>query len=300
MRDRRFDAVTIRRIRAVVAILGFVLLWPAHLLWAQLAAPNQAGVSMGQFYYHVSDLEAAKQFWIALGGQPIKVGTTDAIKFPEVLIVLASGGASGGATGSVLDHIGFRVPHLDVTLAALQAAGLKITPESVKNPNEIVVLTPDGDRVEIFQELTGNTQFKLDEGQSDLAAQRHNQKMTVPMATEHFHLFVPAGAEVEAQKWYVKTFGAVPGSRFVFKAADLPGIQVNISAAKTPVAPSKGRTLDRVGFEVKNLEAFCRDLQAGGVKFDVPYAKHPDGIATAFLTDPWGTYIELTEGLSRF
>ena len=28
-----------------------------------------------------------------------------------------------------------------------------------------------------------------------------------------------------------------------------------------------------------------------------PYSKLPSGFGLAFLTDPWGTYIELTEGL---
>jgi hypothetical protein len=33
----------------------------------------------------------------------------------------------------------------------------------------------------------------------------------------------------------------------------------------------------------------------------MPYTKRPDaGIAVAFLTDRWGTYIELTEGLDTF
>jgi hypothetical protein len=34
-----------------------------------------------------------------------------------------------------------------------------------------------------------------------------------------------------------------------------------------------------------------------GVKFETAYRKNADGIATATLTDPWGTSIELTEGL---
>ena len=58
--------------------------------------------------------------------------------------------------------------------------------------------------------------------------------------------------------------------------------------------------MDHIGFEVKNLEAFCKKLEANGVKFDIPYRKIPNaGIADAFLTDPNGAYIELTEGLDR-
>jgi hypothetical protein len=59
--------------------------------------------------------------------------------------------------------------------------------------------------------------------------------------------------------------------------------------------------VDHVGFEVKHLEEFCKKLEANGVKLDVPYRKAPSaGIAIAFLTDPFGTYVELTEGLDRF
>ena len=64
--------------------------------------------------------------------------------------------------------------------------------------------------------------------------------------------------------------------------------------------PTKGRALDHIGFEVRNLEAFCKKLEASGVKFDEPYSKSRNpGYASATLTDPWGTTIELTEGLNR-
>jgi hypothetical protein len=37
-----------------------------------------------------------------------------------------------------------------------------------------------------------------------------------------------------------------------------------------------------------------------GIKIDVPYRSVPAvGLSIAFITDPWGTYIELTEGLDR-
>jgi len=85
-----------------------------------------------------------------------------------------------------------------------------------------------------------------------------------------------------------------------FEAADVPGVNLSFTKAETPVVGTKGRALDHIGFEVKDLEAFCKKLEASGVKFDVTYRKVPAlGIAVAFFTDPWGTYIELTEGLSR-
>ena len=63
---------------------------------------------------------------------------------------------------------------------------------------------------------------------------------------------------------------------------------------------SRGTTVNHVGFEVKNLEEFCKKLEAQGIKFDRPYQTVPAlGIAIAFITDPWGTYIELNEDLDK-
>ena len=70
--------------------------------------------------------------------------------------------------------------------------------------------------------------------------------------------------------------------------------------AQQAEAPTKGRSLDHIGFEVKNLEAFTKKLEADGIKLDRPYTKVAAlGIAIAFIKDPWGTYIELTEGLDK-
>jgi len=51
---------------------------------------------------------------------------------------------------------------------------------------------------------------------------------------------------------------------------------------------------------VKNpIDAFVlAKLEAGGMKLDRPFTRLPNSAtAIAFLTDPWGTYIELTENL---
>ena len=75
---------------------------------------------------------------------------------------------------------------------------------------------------------------------------------------------------------------------------------MNFSLSPDPVVGTQGRALDHIGFEVKNLEEFCKKLEADGIKMAVPYSKVPAlGISIAFFTDPWGTYIELTEGLDK-
>src|SRR5262249_40181586 len=119
-----------------------------------------------------------------------------------------------------------------------------------------------------------------------------------PLMCHHIHFATPEIAPI--QKWYAATFGAVIGKRGRFEAADLPGVNLSFNKSDTAPAGTKGRVLDHIGFEVANLEAFTKKLEASGVKFDIPYRKVPSlNIAIAFFTDPWGTYIELTEGLAQ-
>ena len=95
-------------------------------------------------------------------------------------------------------------------------------------------------------------------------------------------------APEETRAWYARSFGA-----------EIPGVHLEFTKAATAPAPTKGRALDHIGFDVKGLEAFCQKLDAAGVKLDRPYTKLPNSdTAIAFLTDPWGTYIELTENLA--
>jgi predicted enzyme related to lactoylglutathione lyase len=104
------------------------------------------------------------------------------------------------------------------------------------------------------------------------------------------------------QAWYAKTFGATmvpPNPASAFVQDRLPGVALNFTPSPTPTVGTTGRAIDHIGFEVKNLEAFTKKLEAQGIKLDRPYTKVPQlGIAIAFIQDPWGTNIEMTEGLA--
>jgi len=120
-----------------------------------------------------------------------------------------------------------------------------------------------------------------------------NQKF--PIRHHHVHFNVPESAIPQIQAWYAKTFGAKPGTRGQNQAADLPGANLTFSKAEGPAVSTKGRALDHIGFDVNNLEAFCKKLEAAGIKLDRPITKNANGVGIAFINDPWGTYIELNE-----
>ena len=275
----------------LISALGVVLLAMA----GQLAQPNPTGVSMGHLHYHVKDVEANKKFWVALGGEAVRLGATEAVKFPGVLIELTAGPSAGGTNGAVVNHVAFRVQSFE----KVEAAGFKVQ-RLAQFPGVGSINTPEGERIELFENAATNLTFTLDSGQTDPVADRHNHPLPIPVAFHHIHLYVPQGADVTAKAWYAQMFGGVPGKRSNYQAVDLPGINLNFSGQAAAQAPTKGRMLDHVGFEIKNLEEFCKRIEARGVKFDRAFARGQDGIATAWLTDPWGTSIELTEGLSRF
>jgi extradiol dioxygenase family protein len=281
-----------RRLKGFIAILGAAVLWLAGAAHAQLAAPNAAGVSMGHLHYHVQDVEANKKFWVAMGGVPGKFGTTDIVKLPGLMVFLTVGEATGTTVGSAVSHVAFKSTNLNQLKANLTAAGAKYDAN--------YVLTPTGDRVELYQEMTPSVVFTPDPGHGNVATHRHSVPMTGTIDTHHIHIYLPEGEAEKGKEWYGRMFGGTPGIRGKnkYKAVDLPGMNINFLGDKgfKMQKPIKGTTMDHIGFEVTNLERFCKELEAKGVKFDVPYGKR-DGLATAFLTDPFGTYIELTEGL---
>lgn len=242
--------------------------------FAQLAPGNDAGVSMGHLHLNSKDPELQKRFWMDfIGAQPSKVGPVDVYSLPGVIVFVNKAEPAGGTEGSVVNHLGLKVRELKSFAAKAAEANVKIVSQS---DTQLMLLAPDDIRVELS---------------ADPASPQ-------PVAHHHIHFYV---TDVEAMRqWYASTFGAIPGKRGKFEAADLPGVNLSFTKADKPMAATKGRSVDHIGFEVKDLKSFTKKLEASGTKFDVAYREVPRlGIAIAFLTDPWGTYIELTEGLSK-
>ena len=117
-----------------------------------------------------------------------------------------------------------------------------------------------------------------------------------PIRIGHYHLNVTS---VEAhKKFWADTLGGRAMKFGDIDVIEFPDAFIFLRAQK-PTGPTRGTAFDHIGFEIKNLEAFTKKLEAQGIKLDRPYTKVPQlGIAIAFIKDPWGTNIEMTEGLA--
>ena len=254
-------------------ILLTLLLISAAPVRAQLPPPNAAGVSSGHMHMMVRDPEAHKKIWVdVLGAQVVNSGSLELLKLPGMFLILGKAEPAEGSEGSTLDHFAFRAKDLPGISAKLKAAGVPLTRDDAV---EIVAIFPDKVKVEFYAAPT----------------------ITVPL--EHFHVHFYAADPDALRAWYVKHFGAAMPTPANANAAGVPGMSFSFRKTETPQAATKGRSLDHIGFEVKDLEAFCKKLAADGVVFETPFRDVPRvGLKIAFLIDPAGTRIELTEGLS--
>ena len=271
---------------------------------AQISITTAPAV-VGHFDLNVSSVDAHKKFWVdTLGGTPATFGSDkiDVIKFPDVLLFLRVRPPTGPARGTALDHIGFAAPNVPSLVAKITANGYQLTDGREPAPGAArgapsgaqpqggaiaYVLGPDGAKIEIVTNRDANAP---------------------PLKYHHVHFINKQ--YVEMQQWYMKAFDATlrPGQTDFFIGADLPGVGYSLNFFRwegdqsVTHVPTKGRVYDHVGFEVKNLEEFCRKLQAKGIALTTPYRRVPgmNNIGTATITDPWGVSIELTEGLTGY
>jgi catechol 2,3-dioxygenase-like lactoylglutathione lyase family enzyme len=279
---------------------------PAYLIGAFLASAAAAvsaqtivadgPVVYGHHHFNTTDMAAQRRFYVeTLGGTSKTIGTNnlEVITFPNVFLFFRPMQApTGGTIGSTVNHIGFSVPDLQAVVSRLKGAGYTmITRDSVAATVNVVDDIAAASPTTSIAFVLGPEDVKV-----ELVEVRAQQ---APIQLHHVHFFGERNAEMQA--WYAKTFGAAaqaaPGQ--VFVTAQLPGVTLNFSPSPAATVGTTGRALDHIGFEIKGLEAFTKKLEADGIPLTVSYRTIPAlKLAIAFIQDPWGTNIELTEGLA--
>jgi catechol 2,3-dioxygenase-like lactoylglutathione lyase family enzyme len=275
------------KLRTLLAILIIISVFCAIPALGELAAPNANGVTMGHVHLYTKDVASQTHFWVdIMGGKAVKNEKISLIEFPGVFIMLNPTAPTAPPAGSIVDHFGIVVKDLPGFIAKWNAAGLKVV-QTGTNPDQRYVTAPEDIRVEVF-------------GDPNLAH---------PVEMNHIHFFPPKDDIPAMQQWYAKAFGGVIGRRDSvarpnvgawIQTVDLPGVNLSIGASDTRRAPTKGRGIEHIGFDVKDLDAFVKHLESVGIKLDEPIRSVPASsrLKITFITDPWGTRIELTEGLA--
>lgn len=263
--------------RTVVALL-FASTLTAGSAAAQPAPFNDVGVTMGHWHLISKDVEANKKLFLAMGGKLFMPGGNPLVMFPGVYInlVLQDEKGNGATEGSVVNHVGFIVDNVQQRVAQWKAAGVSVLPGNNNRLDQAFVVTPDGVRMEILED----------------------KSQGVPIRHEHVHLSLPEAEIPRAQAWYAKTFGGTPGTRNNNPVVDLPGVQIRFARADARQAPTRGRVLDHIGFDVKDHAAMVKRLAAEGIKLDEPVRKSAAGNTITYITDPWGTRVEIVQRAS--
>ncbi len=280
---------------SIVAILAVLAAAPqatAELL------NREAPVIVGHYDLNVTSIDEHLRFWVdTLGGTVADFGDSDivVIEFPDIFIVLRESPPTGPTRGTSFDHIGFAVPDVPALTTEVVANGYELTVGREPAPGE-TASPPTAGNYGRFSYLVGPDGVKVELVTS-------SEENPLPIVHHHVH-FVNEDF-VRMQQWYMRAFDATlrPGQTDFFIGADLPGVGYMLNffswLPEEGLVGTQGRAVDHVGFEVRNLEAFVQGLDAKGITLASPLRRTDElgGIATATTVDPWGTVIELTEGL---
>src|SRR5687768_2952805 len=282
----------------VAAAVVALTVAPAGRLSAQLlnaAAP----IRVSHYHLNVTSVDEHRKFWVEmLGGTATKVGTTEAVRFGDVFVLLRPQKPNGPTRGTTFDHIGFAVPNVPEFAARVveRGYGRTVGRETAAAPGA----APAGPSpvYGAFEYLVGPDGVKI-----ELVT---NKEPNAPPIVHHHVHFINTQF-VEMGRWYMKALNATerPGATNFFFGADLPGIGYMLNffnwEPKETLVGTRGRVVDHVGFEVRNLKEFLGTLPAKDITLTAPLARDAalGDVMSATMTDPWGTVIELTEGLER-
>ena len=249
---------------------------------AQLFPQDDAVMTMGHVLLNVSDVAAHREFWISqFDAKAVKVGKLDGITVPGVIVLFRVQPRTGPSEGTTINHMGLKLNKLSDYTARFDKGGFKYDRPRIgrEDTPQTYVTGPDTFRMELVED----------------------SKLPAPVVSHHLHYWLERPADVK--QWYVQKLMLKPTMRGPYESGDVPGMNLTMAplgSQKVPGVPTKGRLMDSIGFDVRNLQGYVEKIKANGVTFDVPYGRDPElGVMSATLTDPWGVTIRLTEGLNK-
>ena len=261
----------------------------------ELSAPNAAGVAMGHLHYVVRDVAANKAFWVALGGRSVLFnGTTEGIVFPDVVVLLRQGEPTGGTrrlrrqSRRVSREVRRRDRERRLRSRVQRAvSGRRVRAHARRRAHRAI-------RRRARDELgLHDRRRRQRRGRGAAQPQDRRADHRAPHSSQRADRSGRGGEGVVRDALRRRARQALALRRRRSARHQHQHLRRRREPKRRRAAACSITSASRS----TNLEAFCKELEAAGIKFDRPYGKLPSGFGLAFLTDPWGTYIELTEGL---
>ena len=230
-------------------------------------------LTFDQVHLGVPNPEAAAEWYRQyLGATPGE--HTDRVMLGPTRFIFLKNETPAPSRGASIDHVGVSFLDLDAQMKRLEGSGMRITTAVNATAGVYrsgIIEDPWGARIEVLEDPE-------------------------TVGFHHVHLQVP---DPEAsRRWYMEMFGG--------QATKLKGMVEGIKygdvwlfTGRGAAEPSRGHTLDHIGWRMPDLMAKAAELKTKGVNFTIsphpgPEAPHAP-VLMSFTEDPWGVKIELLQ-----
>jgi catechol 2,3-dioxygenase-like lactoylglutathione lyase family enzyme len=258
------DKVDLTKICAGAAILGGLSFAPvAHAQQLVPTAPPD------HIHYYVPDTDKALTWYMKhFGGERVKdprPNLPDEILYGKTVFRFSKRDDSQPADGSVIDRVGFTVDNVDAKTQELVADGAKV----LQKPTTVAFLQdPWGGKIEILHPDNTPT----------------NRLFLIAL-----HAADPAPLE----KWVADTFGGTP-DKLLGRFDGIKYGDVWVLFQQGDGVPSKGHTIDHLGWAVPNMNDTIANAKAKGYKVTTE-PRSLGAMTIAYIEGPNGLSIELTQ-----
>lgn len=220
-------------------------------------------------HYYVPDIDKALTWYMKhFGGERVKdprPNLPDEILYGKTVFRFSKRDNSEPTDGSVIDRVGFTVDNVDAKTQELVADGAKV----LQKPTTVAFLQdPWGGKIEILH--PDNTP-----------------------ANRLFLIALHAADPAPLEKWVADTFGGTPDKLL----GRFDGVRYDdlwVLFQKGDSAPSKGHTIDHLGWAVPNMNDTMANAKTKGYKVTTE-PRSLGAMTIAYIEGPNGLSIELTQ-----